>query len=94
MNNEECEELSKHQEDSEYKEDSEYNENSEYKEDSEYEEESEPVKWNKENELCAGKKHQIPKPAISFKRIKKEYGKREEEEEKAKECKNYNIITL
>ena len=70
LNNKECEELLKHQ-----------NQNSD-------------LDWNKDYELCAGKKHQFPKSAISFEKVKKKAGVKTEEIRQAKQCINYNFITL
>jgi len=41
--------------------------------------------WNKEYEICVGKKHQFPKHMISFRRKRKRKAKKKEEEKQAKE---------
>ena len=41
--------------------------------------------WNKEREICVGKKHKFPKPVLMFSRIKKTRNKRQEEMQRAKE---------
>ena len=44
-----------------------------------------PIPWNKEYELCAGKKHQFPKSMISFTRKRKRKSSIKEEIQKGKE---------
>ena len=57
-------------------------------------EDSADLGWNKDYELCTGKKHQFPKSSISFRRVKKKAGVKKEEKKQAKRCMNYNSITL
>ena len=42
------------------------------------------LKWNKEYEICVGKKHKFPKELISFTRKKKKKGRGRKEYRKAK----------
>ena len=50
--------------------------------------------WNKEYELCTGKKHQFPAPSLSFRRVKKKDGQKDEEKKQAKESMSYNSLFI